>query len=39
MYALSSAGANAGRLVRADIPAGGVEVLAEDPTYEIPAGH
>jgi len=35
MYLQSSAGANAGRLVRKSIATGAEEVLAEDPTYDV----
>lgn len=35
MYLLLSVGSNTARLVRMDIATGGVEVLAEDPVYDV----
>jgi len=35
MLAISSAGANAGRLVRLDCASGATEVVAEDPQYDV----
>jgi len=35
LLAISSVGANAGRLVWIDVASGAVEVVAEDPTYDI----
>ncbi len=35
MYLVTSVDANAGRLVKMDIATGAVEVLAEDPTYDV----
>jgi dipeptidyl aminopeptidase/acylaminoacyl peptidase len=35
LYAITSVGANAGRLVRIDCATGEMEVIAEDPTYDI----
>ncbi len=37
LYAVSSQGANAGRLVRLDLAGGEPEVLAEDDTYDVAA--
>ena len=37
MYLRSSIDANAGRLVRQDIASGDIEVIAEDPTYDVVA--
>jgi dipeptidyl aminopeptidase/acylaminoacyl peptidase len=35
LYAVSSVGANAGRLVSIDVGSGAAEVLAEDPVYDV----
>jgi dipeptidyl aminopeptidase/acylaminoacyl peptidase len=35
MYILTSAGANAARLIKKDITSGAEEVLAEDPTFDV----
>ena len=35
LYVISSAGANASRLLRLDLERGGKEVLAEDPRYDV----
>ena len=37
LYAITSQGANAGRLVRIDCASGGMDVIAEDPRYDITA--
>jgi len=39
LWAVSSVGANAGRLVRIDCATGATEVLAEDPTYDVGGVH
>ncbi|HYX44671.1 MAG TPA: S9 family peptidase [Acidimicrobiales bacterium] len=37
LYAITSLGANAGRLVRIDCASGEMDVIAEDPTYDVTA--
>jgi dipeptidyl aminopeptidase/acylaminoacyl peptidase len=37
LYAITSLGANAGRLVRIDCDSGEMDVIAEDPTYDVTA--
>jgi dipeptidyl aminopeptidase/acylaminoacyl peptidase len=37
LYGITSLGANAGRLVRIDCTSGDMEVIAEDPTYDVTA--
>ncbi|HWC10713.1 MAG TPA: S9 family peptidase, partial [Acidimicrobiales bacterium] len=37
LYAITSLGANAGRLVRIDCGTGDMDVIAEDPTYDVTA--
>ena len=39
LWAVSSVGANAGRLVRIDCGSGEPEVMAEDPTYDVAGVH